>query len=544
MAYFSLHAYDADVWLQEFKGINQADAEINADPRFAVEAENVETPLGVLQPHAGYQVLDGGFEGNRIETLARFHRRWTNDAVKDWLVAAVGGHLYYRPNDGSADWKAIAMPEGVASFGSNTWSYVTYEINELDGTALDNPVDVLLMSNAVDGMIMVVPPDRRATWNDVATKTWTQLATGTWDDLQPEWSIQIVDTRTNPDDDEEPQKKFGVIERHVDRIWGTACADEPDVIYYSCVMEPLNWTKTPTGATEPSAEEGAGEVHQPSWDGDKFTALKTFGNQLLAFKGTRVWRVIGVSPGEYSFTEQYGGGTLYPNTVAVDVERVLIADTDGISYYDGMSVKSFIREQIQHLWRRVTRSAMDQMCAVLFKDKYYLAIPLDGSTENNALLVYNKVERTILLYTDTYIESLVALGDTLYATSSTLPGKLLVLKYDSWVLGETSGARTRWVSPWLDFGRKSIQKGGYEVYFTPEVHGAPMTFTFSIQTEKKIKSKVVTVQTTTFKAKQKRIRFGGSGRRFRLIIETGGAPTTTTWRLIGGIQMVVEIDPD
>ena len=53
MAYFSLHAYDADVWLQEFKGINQADAEINADPRFAVEAENVETPLGVLQPHAG-----------------------------------------------------------------------------------------------------------------------------------------------------------------------------------------------------------------------------------------------------------------------------------------------------------------------------------------------------------------------------------------------------------------------------------------------------------------------------------------------------------
>lgn len=559
MAYFSLHAYDADAWIHEFKGINQADAEINADPRFAVEAENVETPLGVLQPHAGYDLVEGGFEGNKIETIASFYRRWTSDTEKEWLVAAVGGHLYYRPVNGSDGWKSIDMPTGVIAFQSNVWSYVTYEINSLGDVAFENPVDVLLMSNAEDGMIMVVPPDHRITWGDIAQETWGDLKTMTWAEaiIAPDWQIVMVDTRSDPTNDEEPQKKFGVIERHAERIWGSGVKDYPDTIYYSAAYKPLDWRPYPyydpddpecdpedpdTWIGQP--EDGAGDVMQPSWDGDKFTVLKSFGNQLLAFKGRRVWRIVGVSPGEYTFTEQFGGGTLYPNTVAVDVERVFLADNDGISYYDGMSVKSFIREQIQALWRRVNRSAIDQMCAVLFKEKYYLALPIDGSAVNNALLVYNKDEQSILLYTDVHIESLVAAGDVLYATSSVLPGQLLILKYNSWIEGDTTGAPTKWVSPWMDFGRKSIQKGGYEVYFTPEVRGAPMTFRFSIQTEKKTKTKIVTVQTSTFKAKQRRIRFGGTGRRFRLIIETGSAPKKTTWRLIGGIQMVVEIDPD
>ena len=119
-----------------------------------------------------------------------------------------------------------------------------------------------------------------------------------------------------------------------------------------------------------------------------------------------------------------------------------------------------------------------------------------------------------------------------------------MLNYDSWETGKASGKPTRWETPWMDFGRKTIAKGGYEVYFSPEVKGGPATFKFSIQSEKKIKTKTVTVQTTTFKAKQKRVRFGGTSRRFRFIIETGTLPEGVVWRLTGGIQMVVETDPD
>ena len=75
-----------------------------------------------------------------------------------------------------------------------------------------------------------------------------------------------------------------------------------------------------------------------------------------------------------------------------------------------------------------------------------------------------------------------------------------------------------------------------------------MTFKFSIQTEKKTKSKTYVVNALTSAQvaagkgyKQKKLHFGGSGRKFRLIIEvTGGVP----WRLVGGIHMIAEIDKD
>ena len=506
MAYFTLHAYDADVWIPQFNGLMQAE-EIASDLRYALDAENVETPRGVLQPMAAPEIID--FQpGTKIETLARFHRRWyTGTGSKDWMVIAADGKLYYKQETATA-WTQLAYPTGITAWQSNVWSWVTYEINPAGSSS---PVDVLLLSNAKDGMIMVVPPYTATTPN-------------------PDWKITQINTQG---------KKFGVIERYAERIWGGAIDDDPDMLMYSAPFDPEDWSLNVT-----IPEDGGGDISQPSWDGDSFCALKAFGSQMIAFKKTRVWRVLGVSPGEYNFKEQYGGGTPYPNTLAIDNERILMVERDGLSVYDGLSVNPFSRPAIERLWKTVNKNAMDQMCAVLFKNRYYLAMPTDGATANNTLVIYNIEEGTFLKYTDIYIESLLATEDCLYATSSTIPGKIMVINYDSWETGQASGKLTKWETPWIDFGRKSMAKGGYEIYFSPEVKGAPVSFRFSIETEKKKKSKTVTVQTTTFKAKQKKIRFGGTSRRFRLIIETVSAPQGATWRFIGGVQMVVETDPD
>jgi hypothetical protein len=81
------------------------------------------------------------------------------------------------------------------------------------------------------------------------------------------------------------------------------------------------------------------------------------------------------------------------------------------------------------------------------------------------------------------------------------------------------------------------------------VQDKPVTLSVSIQTEKKIKTKNYTVSPLSSSDvargkgfKQKRLRFGGSGRRFRLIIESPeGAPV---WRLTGGVLIASETDPD
>lgn len=526
MAYFSLHAYDADVWIPSFAGLRQSE-EIASDTRYAMEAENVETVRGVLQPMAAPEVLSASFT-EKIETLAQFHRRWySGTGSKDWMIVASGGKLFYK-QESATTWTQLAFPTGVTSWSKNVWSFVTYEINPAGSSA---PVDVMLMSNDTDGLIMIVPPYTATVSN-------------------PDWKVQKVDTRADPTTGTAADgPKFGVIERYAERIWGGAIPDDPDMLVYSRPFDPTNWTveeqnwSTP-GQNEEEPEDVGGSIQQPSWDGDSFTALKSFGNQLIAFKKHRVWRILGTDPGEYTFKEQYGGGTAYPNTIAVDTERILMTEREGLSVYDGLAVNPFNRYFIEDIWRKVNPSALDQMCGILFKNRYYLAFPVNGATANNAMVVYNAEENTFLYYPDIYIESFMATEDNLYATSSTAPGKIAVINYDSWETGKCTTKPTKWVSPWMDFSRKSIAKGGYEIYFNPEVKSGAVTFRFSIQTEKKTKSKLVSVQPTTFAAKQKRIRFGGTGRKFRLIIESISTTAESAWRLVGGIQLVVEIDPD
>ena len=504
MAYFRLNAYDADITISGFAGLSQYGDGVDSDIRYAVEEKNVETPAGVLQPPASPEVLPYSFE-SRVETLAHLYRRWYSGAEeKEVLFAATGGKLYYLLST-SAAWVQLPFPAGVTAYQSNVWSWAAYEINPQGS---ESSVDVLLLSNTKDGMIMVRGDN---------------------------FTVTAITT----------QKKFGVIERYAERIWGGAIEDDPDMLVYSAPFDPTNWEANPE-----IPEDGAGDITQPSWDGDSFTALRAFGSQLIAFKKNRVWRILGTDPGEYTFKEQYGGGAPFVNTIAVDTERILMAEKDGLALYDGLSVNPYMRDRIDGIWRTINKGAIDQMCGVLFQERYYLAIPTGNSTVNNALLIYNTQDGTILYYDDIHIEAFMQTEDRLYATSSTLPGKVLEIRWDSWVTGEARTGSTRWVTPWMMFGRQDIRKGGFDLYFTPEVQDRQITFRFGIQTEKKIKWKSYTVlplKPTELRNnksfKQKRLHFGGTGRRFRLIIETNNT-TGAPWRLIGGMLIIAETDPD
>lgn len=504
--YNSIGAYEATSVIPEFKGLMQYGDGIGTDPRFAVEAKNVETFGGVLQPASQYATMTAQLT-NPIKTLARLYRRWYSGTNKEVLVAASGSKLYAMASN-ETSWTELAFPTGVTAYASDVWSWVTYEINPQGSTT---PVDVLILSNASDGMVMV-----------------------RGDDL----TVTAVET----------PKKFGVIERYAERIWGGAIPDDPDMLMYSAPYDPTNWEANPD-----IPEDGAGDVSQPSWDGDSFTALRTFGSQLIAFKRTRVWRILGTDPGEYAFKEQYGGGATYEGTIALDNERILMLGNDGVKVYDGLSVSPFQQEMCKTIWDGMNKAKLSSASAVLWKDKYYCAIPTGVSMINNAVVIYNTKDGTWLYRDDIYVESWLAAEEKLYFTSSTTPGKLYTWHDNSWDYGYASLGSTKWVTPWNDLGAKTIIKGGFEVYLLCEVKNTAVTFTVSLQTEKKTKSKSFTVSPLTSAEiaagkgfKQKRVHFGGSGRRFRLIIETNNSSTRTSavWRIVSGILIVSETDPD
>ena len=168
-------------------------------------------------------------------------------------------------------------------------------------------------------------------------------------------------------------------------------------------------------------------------------------------------------------------------------------------------------------------------------------------------IYYNTTDGTWMYRDDVSVESWLGTEDTLYFTSSTTPGRIWTWNEDSWATGTATTGTTKWVTPWNDLSAKSIVKGGFEVYLLCEVKTTAVTLNISLQTEKKTKTKTYTVNplTSTEQSagkshKQKRIHFGGSGRRFRLIIETNKvAPySAAPWRLISGLLIVSETDPD
>lgn len=492
-SYLTLNGYEGTQRIPEFKGLNQYGDGIGTDPRFAVEVSNVVTTEGTLRP-AGEHVLLKPVMPAPIETLARLYRRWyAIDSEREVLIAASDGQLYWAlPDD--ADWHHIEMPEGWVGtrYQLSVWSYVAYEINP-EGS--DAPVDVLLLSNAKDGMIMVRGDDLTAT------------------------------TVPTP-------KKFGVIARFAERIWGTAIEDDPDMLVYSAPYDPFDWAQN-----DEIPEDGAGDIMQPSWDGDSFMALMPFGSQLIAMKKTRVWRILGTNPGEYTFKEQFGGGTAYANTVVADESRILMLGNNGIMQYNGEIVAPYYQEYASKIWKRMNRFALNSAFACKYKDTYYCAIPLDNSQENNVVIMYNTLERTWLVRDGVSVEAFLPTEDALYYTSSTTPGRIW-----KWEEDGDAVCPMKWVSGWQDFGHKNMTKGSWNLYLTVDCE-ATTVLDITVQTEKKAKTKQL-----TFKhpeegrfAKQKRISFGGNGRRFRLIIES---QTATPWKLIGGIQIEAETDTD
>lgn len=496
MAYTSLGAYSGTLMIPEFKGLNQYGDGVGTDPRYAAEAVNALTTDGYLRPMAPCELLNPTLP-EPIETLALLHRRYYAEPdAKDVLIACCSGQFYWcLPSYYKWEKIPIAPTYLGDEYKSSHWSWVAYEINPEGSEA---PVDVLILSNELDGMICIR--------GDTLT-------------------AEVIPT----------PKKFGVIERHAERIWGGAITDDPDMLVYCTPYDPFNWEQN-----DEYPEDGAGDILQPSWDGDSFTRLATFGGYLIAFKRNRVWRVLGTNPGEYIFKEQYGGGVNYARTVAVSGTRILMLGRDGLLQYNGESVFAYYQEYAHDVWQRMNREALDNACACMWRDKYYLALPLDGSKTNNAVLIFDTTNRTFLLRDDLAVESFLPAEEALYFTSSTTPGRMWVWHEDSEETG--SALPMRWVTNWQDFGRKDVAKGSFTVYATVECK-EPVELQIGIQTEKKTKIKVLAFAPPANgqQAKQRRLVFGGNGRRFRVIIESNG---TVPWKMIGGVQVEAETDMD
>ena len=510
----SANSYENTVLIDSFSGINQSAGDRGAAMRFAVDGENFSTTGGLLRS------MDGGREHIPAElpapivTLMLLYRRfrvggelWVDDAAV--LVATAGDKVYARPLSGSTGWTEI-----YSGIHNPRFDYVTYETNnywvregnrvdpavgEAEEVIVDNPIDVLIMSNGEDGMFVV--------YGD---------------------NLEMISYRVQPSGTLF-EKRFGVLTRHAERIWGAAITDQPDMLMYSAPYNPLDWEQN-----NEYPEDGAGDIQQPSWDGDSFVALRTYGSYLLAIKKNRIWRVSGTNPGEYYFKEQFGGGTIVENTVVVYNDYMFLLSYDGLMMYDGTAVSPFRQPWVKDIMKRVNWGKIETAVATMRGTVYCLAIPIDGSDVNNAVLEYDTAENSFNLRIGVYVSSFLPFENILYYTDARpapegeLAGRIMKLD------GQGDALPMRYVSAYQDLGYKSITKSGFEVYLLAENN---MQVTVGIRTEKKIKTRTVDL----IAGKAKRVRLNVAGRSFRLELSIdGGQP----WTMGAGLQINMELDSD
>lgn len=127
--------------------------------------------------------------------------------------------------------------------------------------------------------------------------------------------------------------KFGAVELYNERLWGTMIDTDPDKLMYSAPNDPFNWEQF-----DASPADGAGDIQQPNFNGDRFMTLKRFGTSLLAIKTNGIWRITGTNPSTYSFSQQYGEQEMIPNTAVVFGSNMYIMGEEDILRYNGYEV--------------------------------------------------------------------------------------------------------------------------------------------------------------------------------------------------------------
>lgn len=587
--------YSTSVQIPVFSGLNQSGDGYNRNMQYAWEMENVNVDGGSFQPmREGIRIqqeLD-----DPIGTLAFLYRRFGEGISGTTLLVAVSnGRVFTKMLDGNDEWEQRYPPviEGEETgdlLTDNDCDWVTYEIsqypvynadrtykrnqrvkkngdiykanaaintpeewNASHWTKIDNPDSYdypaydANSKYAKDEYVMYPPPVNYKANIDIDTAEawdsshWTEipgtdpvdilLFTNPVDGMYCLYgdSQDVAPVKITPDPENKPDEniKFGVITRYNERIWGAGVIEEPDMLMYSVPFDPFDWRQN-----NDNPEDGAGDIRQPSWDGDSFLALRQHGNALLAVKRNSIWRINGTDPGTFVMTQQYGGGTIEENTLLSFNEHVYMLGEHGLLRYDGIGAYAFLQENIKNLiFDQVNHAKLDKAVAGMRDGTYCLALPINGSEFCNAILEYNTYANTFALRTDISVDSFCQIDERLFYTSAVQPGRVFELQ-------DRIGMPLpcKWISGYQDLGQKNSIKSAFVAYMMVESE-APVELRVGIRTEKKLKQKII----YTKPGKMTRLHLNLQGRIFRLEIESYSAVPFT---IAGGIRIDLELDPD
>lgn len=299
--------------------------------------------------------------------------------------------------------------------------------------------------------------------------------------------------------------KGDFIELYYDRLWIAGDKDNPDRVYFS--------TSNVNGAdiqdfTVPLADEEEINMHGGfldvrSYDGSKIIGLKVVFNSIVIFKNKSAYKVYGSSPSNFQLVELFNSnGAISNRSICVGNNGAYFLNSDGIYFYDGTNT-NLISQKITNIISRMNMSYADDSVGIYYNNKYYLAIPVDGSVTNNLLIEYNITLKSFTTYDIGNITQFIEWNNKLYYSSGNTIKELFA---------GTTNLPLTWETPYFDFDVKNARKMSNYIYFRAKGVGKVR---FELVTDKT--TKVLDVELTgteTFYRK----KLKNKGRIFKLKI--------------------------
>lgn len=241
-------------------------------------------------------------------------------------------------------------------------------------------------------------------------------------------------------------------EMHFSRLFAAGDPDHPSRLYWS---QPPGDTRTieDWSMDDDSTSAGGGHTDVGNTSSDAIVGLCSLSNQLLIFKESSIYRLLGASPDEYRVvpvnmkTERmYNSGLVKYGDTPFWIAR------SGMYYHDGSQGRlAGAAKRIRYLLQNASLSTMK---SAECRDKLYFTCKRGNGTLDDSIIVYNMVEQTYMLRNGFNVIDICSFDGTVYIINESR----YVCRFEEGSTYDGSPIEAYWKTPQTDLNTKGVDK--------------------------------------------------------------------------------------
>ena len=198
-------------------------------------------------------------------------------------------------------------------------------------------------------------------------------------------------------------------------------------------------------------------------------------------------------------------GSIAEKTIVSGNDRAFFLSKDGLYYYNGVSAYPLLGDMAKDVV--INPSYAKNAVSIIHKNVLYCAFPEGNSTVNNAVFVYDLLNKNLMIWRGIAVTDFMEYNDELLFTNST--GYVYHID-DTAISFDGTNINAHWETPWQDLDAFRVTKTADTLYFYAKGNGIMRV---DVTFDGKTKTKNVTLSPS---GKLHSLSLNLEGRRFKM----------------------------